>query len=556
MGCGRRFATRLIVLVATIWVFAQIADVADGMQPAGNEESWEDLRQILEMPSPTERFNEFYSQLFDPEAPQLTPEEVHKKLKEARLLLLDSSVSLEDRLRHGPTFRRLNEIALDNGCSINMLESRYALEVQYNQHHNLGPFVKHHNRQQYRKCALELEKRFLHVARQSGHSDTMKTVQLIRERQFTDGDQFALENSMSLRDISRGVIEYIEQMRGPIEKPRDLSMRVQIQRVGGIIGLLFYDECADVSRRFGQDFYVYQMLVQYDHDLGAIFTPTVKKFLDRIQLCQSIVFHYMHIYPLAKFNLDELTSQILSTNEQADLMNPEVIRELLEISLFVGQAELVLGQSNPTLMRRFIAYLTVSQISPEKCTIDYLQHVINIRDQSRQSYPNLHNYLMQYGRAQMVRCLSSLGFSLTVLTSTMEHCDHDMLNELANVFNEIVQQIGDSTVKLYDNISYKVLRLSLEKWMYIRGGVNMFDPDEKIEKLDQFQPQLQKLYDSCREFVQVLGPQQKLFRLLQQLDVGNQIRRRSAIISWMAKYKICQNVLDLPPEIKIISETV
>lgn len=500
--------------------------------------------------SQAERFYVLYRSVFDPESPEISPEEANERLKDARTLLLNPNCHVDNRARYNRILQTFTWIPADSGCSVGTMNRRIRLEQQNEQHPILGPFVKFYNRQQFQLCTRKLDQQLLAESWDSELlANTRRVAMNIRAHQRSRNDNDAMQRDFELRDISKFVISYVEFVsRESMDKPANRPMKEQVDYVASAVGQVFFAEC-DQLAHLGQSYYLYQLMMLYDATLRNLFRPSVVRLLDRIEICRTIIFHFKELYPLARFDLNTLTEQIMSTEERDDLMNPDKMKDLLDISVHVGQAELILNINNRELMKRYIDYLAVSQIRVDKCQLDYIDKVIRLIE-SNGMFPNLINYLKQYANNQMIVCLRPLEFTLIVLIYSMEsdRYDSNLLREVKKIFEDIAKELHPNA-KFYEEIPDGLASAVLESYTQ-NEGIAIRDENQSDRSV-QFRSTLEKLFQSCDDLVNSVERQANLFKRLLKLDFTGAIGRYPLIKSEMAKYNICVAISNLRPELNI-----
>lgn len=518
---------------------ATCADNPD--DPAGD---W--VRVMAEQP-PDERFYQLYRSIFDPQSDEISPEVVTERLNEARVILLNVNCHIENRDHYSRQLQTFMSIPIDSGCSAMMLSQRIQLEQQNEQHPNLNPFMKFYNKKQFQFCTQKLDQDLLAHSWESEMLQNVRRVASnIRAVQRASNNANSLATDLTIRDISKSVISQVEfTLNRSMDKPANKSMEEQVIHVANSIVLVFFMECNTLNQ-LGESYYLYQLIMLYDKSLRSLFRRSVASLLDRVEVCRTIIFHCKYLYPLARFNLHQLTEQILDTQQPEIFMNPERMRDLLDISLHVGQAELILGIDNGELMIRFINYLAVSQLRVDKCKFDYLDKLSDLIE-ANQLYPNLHHYLKQFASSQVIVCIRPLEFTIFVLTNPLVTADMDskLLRDVKDLFANVGSELyGD--VKLYEEIPDGLASIVLERYTkeHNIGNHRASQSDEAIE----FRSLLQKLDRTCNDFVRSLELQAKLFTKLLKLDFNGGIRRYGTVRNEISKYNMCMAILRLPQE--------
>lgn len=508
---------------------------------------------------PWRQFLRVYGEIFTDDANQLEPPVVLEKLREARHLLDLTASRTENMPDLAAEIDEFIELSNDFGCQSATLIARLQLADQCRNHPVLEPYVQEYNRQQFERCAHYLDDTLSNHVNNFRDTDISRAAQFVRDMQIQENgqDHIALRMSIDFSSMCRGLIGYLGVLGRDELKPIERSMHDQNQLIVHVLSEFFDQDCQTMLMNLNEDLHIYSIIQHQNPSSRDLFKPEVIHLLDQTHICAFLMIHKEHIYPMGKYDFDQISDQILSTQLQTELMNPLKMRELLDISLFVGQAQLIIGTENTLLLSRYLDFLTVSQISANKCADNYIKAVLSVIQQN-QGYPNLTRYLKYYGRLQMIECLPQLHFHIrgNVSQLSAEQFNLVIIDELVEIFNQVARQI-ETNVRLYREISYRVAHLSLERYLHEKGLNLQWPLDRNNENtLEAIRPQLRLLFESCENFAQTLDHLYARFIDLANLDTlpleGSINAMNGDILVWMTRYKVCKTIVNLTSSIRIV----
>lgn len=513
-----------------------------------------------------DKFRELYDEVFGRESDPLQPSEIIERLNEMHHLMaenpeLEFDTDIDDEAVVAEQVETFRSISNDYDCSNDRLEYRFELEQLHREHPNLGPFLVHQNRQHFDRCAQQLNHNLNQVIEASLVSkdlsqfdDISQAVGLIRSKQHAEGDEFSLNVDIDLVALSKGLFEYLENIGQEIDKPIDRPMHEHVNIMNGLIERYFGSNCRRLLSRQLADGNTYQesvmnylLIRNYDQSLRQLFSPQVLHLIDQLHACSVLSMDQSNLYPLARYDLNELTDKILSTQPQDESMRPEVIRDLLDKALFVGQSQLLIGLDNPVLMKRFIGLSAVGQVRADKCHQIYIRGIIEAK-QVESVHPNLLNYLHHFGQLQAIECLPNFSFAINAQLSQLTgNCDLILIEDVKRAFEMVVEQV-DPTVRLYNQLPPNIVGLSIKKFL-TNHNVSLDQDEENNPSLIEFRPTLNRLFGSCLELVEKLGAYVNQFEDLLELAQDDAINYYNpGILRTMSRYRICHALTTMTPE--------
>lgn len=500
---------------------------------------------------------QLYNDIFNEDSPQYEPQELFTKLKDA-YELLETDLDLENGNELRAHIWEFLSVAFDDGCSEDMLERRLDLSLFDGNHPNLGPYLEVYNSEHFHRCALQFEARLMAEILEFKNTDLSRVAQTVRDLHIVRDPEATSSTELDFILTARGILEYLNYLGHGDEKPLDRSMNEHNQGIVRSIDEFFDYDCDQLFSKLNDKLNIYRLLLMHDIDINRIFKPEVNHLLDQVHICTFMRVHKEQIYPLAKYNLNELTDQILSTERSMHPMEPEKMRDLLEISLFVGQALMLIGHDNTTLLKKFRDLLTVGQPADYKCGPDYIRTINQIKQPYR-NYPNLLNYLNHYGRLQMTACLPQLNYSIRNQISNLfihNNCDSKLIDELVGVFIKVARDLEPNS-RLHMVISNSIVATSMKKYLE-ENHIDLLNDNQ--EKLQAFKPKWVKLFSSCDIFAQGLNYLAEKFFELANLDTDPNkstiATTNPNLITWITKFNVCKSIANMPPEIKYLEKPI
>lgn len=499
----------------------------------------------------------YHQEIFDEDAPPLEPIEVKERFDKAYEYVSSWMISPSERIPIVQDIVTYREVGFKRDCDIRSLKIRLLWGESTDVSPNLHAYIEHYNEEVFEECAMKLNKTLTKKVKKFRKEDYIhlhKLSQMIRER----GVVLANGDDDNVRGLSVVAIDYLEELGLDIEKSSAKSMFEHTTWITGLLNRVFFDECHSLGEQFEAEDTLYGVFLDHDLNLRDLFDDQVLRLFEKLNICQHFTYASRYVYPLGRYDLPSLIDQILSTSENPndELASPERIRESLEASLFVGQAELYLDNDYSIVMRRFVDLLVVSQIDENKCETRYLQAVIDLRE--RQSgYAILLSYLNHYIRLQLKQCFGVLENQLeNVIPFRLDDTkDVENLAMLYNEFMNVATQLHANT-ELYMKIPYTITRLVSER-LLANQGINIYDIDENpsdtSRKLTIAQKKIESLFDTCHRLIGLMRPQVDLFKLFIELDSQMTGQMTPSAIEWFTKNNICETLVGLTRRVSITS---
>lgn len=507
-----------------------------------------------------ERLRQIESELFsfEPNA-VLSIDEIDMKLDSLNLNDLDDELANELEPDSSHIIERLQNVkwfSENEGCAFYELSRRSSSVPIYENFQNIADYIKFHNDRIFNKCIL-FYKESIETDLQSSRDERVNLDELyplIINRQSQLNQELQYQANLSKKMTAQGAMDYLEMKGYNIEKPRDRPMIEHIENViSPIISQHFDDECIKTKDRFGYPFMVRAIISDYDENLVQLLGEDALKLFNQMYICFHLTNTNAHMFPLGKYDLESIQDQIFSFEPSDELMNPEEVKNLIEIALFASQANLFAQMVDLDLARKLVDFLTISQINPNKCEADYLNTLIALKANNRE-YPNLYNYLDFYGQKQMISCLSSFESRLLYKIFSLSNRDLNNVNEIYGYFESAKNQI-DPNAKLYRDISDQILAASLEKWFEsLRNKATEGPSGSRTSYSSRVRASIRTLFDSCQEIVDFLHQESQDFRRLVKLDSGPESEFQANTLIMMQKYNICAAILRVPDQIRFESQ--
>lgn len=478
------------------------------------------------------QFDELYSQLIsnDNQVNIMPISQITRRLHEA-CELISSLQQIDIRMAR---IQSLYWIATDVTCTKESLDKRFNLEQVESQYRSLASYVKYHNWNVVGKCALALNAKLARdpISKET-NTNTIGAVQSIRRQQLRDRDHVALAADLNFVNTSRGLINYLEQLGYNVNKPRDTPMLYQIDSIVNLLNRFFLNECFRITQNHMlDDLAIYESIIKYSLQPRRLFDRDVIRLFQRLKICHWLRSDTIrHVYPIGRFNSVVLISEILTDEPVNAGYHPDRMKEMLDIVLYVFQAELLMGDIDTELAVQFIDLLTISQIREQKCQSQYLKAILNIKQMFRRK-ARLISYLDYYGRLQLLKCLPQ--FELSLKQSTSVIAPNVNLDRLEYTFRNVKTK-SYPNVQLYLDIPEKLQRVALEKFMNSQNSKNPWN-------LNDLRGFLMDLMGTCQVILKRLTHFASIFEIMIQLDTSQQKVIDRNMIDWMTRYKICQNI--------------
>lgn len=517
----------LLYILVLVWI--QPADVLAGGQTSS---------LFVEHESANDRFLEIFEEVFS-EVNEFPIERVRELLDEMWHIAPEVRFADEIRRRGKDLALKCAEASIDLSCSVWALDEFGELQEALKNHKNLGPYLAHYNKIRFEYCIGEESRKLSERLNMIGSIEKVPDIieNLQRRLQQSSGPV-----GNDLRDFIPGkafagaVMDHLASLGHNLDKPRDRSMFDQVNKVERIVS----DEYDSICVRLRSDFLdfelVYHTIESINSDYNELIPNEARKIRAYLKTCERLsLFNSEYLYPLAKYQFHELHEKIM-TNTAEVTIEPEEMMNLIDQSLFAGQAEFVaLDRDHSASLKPLVDLMVVSQINENKCGPGYIQAVSSLRSRHGRNQ-NLVSYLDHYSQLQLTRCSSVIAEEIREKLG-IDDIEWNDVDELRKHIDSAKLNQSDLEATLFKPIPDDLILAGLKGYLKSKGPVNTEASDER-----QSTTLKDTLIHLCRAILNDLNTTWIFFNEFHKLCTITEDNFHPDSLRWISNHNLCRSM--------------